>query len=58
MKNQYSQSDSTTRQTDKNRAIQSYLAPQLVVVGKASDLVQSYSYGKYSDGYSGYYWER
>jgi hypothetical protein len=36
----------------------SYRPPALFVIGKAVDLVQGYSYGKYSDGYSGYYWER
>jgi len=35
-----------------------YHAPQLFTIGKAVDLVQGYSYGKYSDGYTGYYWER
>jgi hypothetical protein len=35
-----------------------YRPPALFVIGKAVDLVQGYSYGKYSDGYSGYYWER
>ena len=35
-----------------------YRAPELFVIGKAVDLVQGYSYGKYSDGYTGYYWER
>jgi hypothetical protein len=35
-----------------------YRAPQLFTIGKAVDLVQGYSYGKYSDGYTGYYWER
>jgi hypothetical protein len=35
-----------------------YRKPEVVVVGRASDLVMSYSYGKYSDGYTGYYWER
>jgi hypothetical protein len=35
-----------------------YRAPRLYIIGKAIDLVQGYSYGKYSDGYTGYYWER
>lgn len=43
---------------DNEPIIDSYHPPQLVILGKASKLVQSYSSGKYSDGYSGYYWER
>jgi hypothetical protein len=35
-----------------------YHAPEFFVIGKAVDLVQGYSSGKYSDGYTGYYWER
>lgn len=35
-----------------------YRPPELFVIGKAVDLVQGYSTGKYSDGYTGYYWER
>ena len=35
-----------------------YEPPELFVIGRAVDLIQSYSSGKYSDGYTGYYWER
>lgn len=35
-----------------------YRRPHLVEVGKAVDLVQSYSWGAYQDSYSGYYWNR
>jgi hypothetical protein len=43
---------------DEKRLAHVYRAPHLYVIGKAIDLVQGYSYGKYSDGYTGYYWER
>ena len=43
---------------DAEEHVSGYRAPQLFVIGKAVDLVQGYSYGKYSDGYTGYYWER
>ena len=35
-----------------------YQTPTIVEVGKAIDQVQSYSWGAYSDGYTGYYWDR
>lgn len=35
-----------------------YRPPEIFAIGKAVDLVQGYSSGKYSDGYTGYYWER
>lgn len=35
-----------------------YRPPEVHPIGRAADLVQSGSYGKYSDGYTGYYWER
>lgn len=35
-----------------------YRSPQIFYVGEAVDLVQGRNYGKYNDGYSGYYWER
>jgi hypothetical protein len=35
-----------------------YRTPEVFVVGRAVDLVQGYSSGKYSEGYTGYYWER
>lgn len=35
-----------------------YTSPEIFEVGRALELVQSYSTGKYSDGYTGYYWER
>lgn len=35
-----------------------YTRPEIFEVGRAIDLVQSYSSGKDSDGYSGHYWER
>ena len=43
---------------DENQTRADYLPPQILVVGKAVNLVRSYSSGKYSDGYTGYYWER
>jgi hypothetical protein len=43
---------------DAEEHVSCYRAPQLFIIGKAVDLVQGYSYGKYSDGYTGYYWER
>ena len=43
---------------DAAEHVSCYRAPQLFIIGKAVDLVQGYSYGKYSDGYTGYYWER
>ena len=43
---------------DADEHVSCYRAPQLFTIGKAVDLVQGYSYGKYSDGYTGYYWER
>jgi len=43
---------------DERQVPTDYSPPQIFVVGKAVDLVQSYSSGKYSDGYTGYYWER
>jgi hypothetical protein len=43
---------------DTEEHVSCYRAPQLFIIGKAVDLVQGYSYGKYSDGYTGYYWER
>lgn len=35
-----------------------YTSPEIFEVGRALELVQSGSYGKYNDGYTGYYWER
>jgi hypothetical protein len=35
-----------------------YRVPEVVVIGRAVNLVLSFSSGKYSDGYTGYYWER
>jgi hypothetical protein len=49
---------SATPWEDEGGAAEPYHAPQLIVIGVAVDLVQGYSYGKYSDGYTGYYWER
>lgn len=37
---------------------QVYQSPEIFVIGRARNLIQSYSDGKYSDGYTGYYWER
>lgn len=34
-----------------------YRRPGLLRVGKARNLVQGRTHGKYQDGYSGYYWE-
>jgi hypothetical protein len=46
------------RGSDGEAQASGYRPPELFVIGKAVDLVQGYSYGKYSDGYTGYYWER
>jgi hypothetical protein len=35
-----------------------YQTPEVVEVGKATDMIQGYLYGAYSDGYTGYYWDR
>jgi len=43
---------------DAEEHVSGYRAPQLFTIGKAVDLVQGRNYGKYSDGYTGYYWER
>lgn len=52
---QESPSDKSRKQT---AAAQAYRAPRLYIIGKAIDLIQGYSCGEYSDGYTGYYWER
>jgi len=44
------------RQTSEER--HAYRRPQVVRVGRANDLLQGGSSGKYSDGYTGYNWER
>ena len=40
------------------RKEQGYSAPRVIEVGSAVDLVQSYSWGAYADGYTGYKWNR
>lgn len=46
------------QQKDESCVAPTYRAPQLYIVGKAIDLVQSYSSGKYGDGYTSYNWNR
>jgi hypothetical protein len=50
--------DLTEEQTKADNTAPSYRPPQLFVIGKAVDLVQGSGSGKYSDGYTGYSWER
>ncbi len=50
--------ESTEERKDMENVAEAYCTPELFLLGKAIDLVQSYSSGKYSDGYTGYYWER
>ena len=47
-----------SREAGGAAARQAYKAPRVLVVGKAVDLVQGYLWGAYSDGYTGYYWDR
>jgi hypothetical protein len=50
-----SATESTQQQEEDGDPAQSYRPPQLLVIGKAIDLVQSGS-GKHVDDYSGWYW--
>lgn len=56
MKTRIEKDNTISKETQKNNN-PIYRPPELVVIGKAVDLVQGYSSGKRSDGYSGFYWE-
>jgi hypothetical protein len=50
--------ESTEERKDTENVAEAYCTPELFLLGKAVDLVQSSTSGKYSDGSTGYYWER
>lgn len=50
--------DPTAQKADAQPNLQAYQAPQVFIIGKAVHSVLGYTSYKYSDGYTGYTWER